>query len=317
MKIFVAGAAGDLGSKVAARLSDRGDDVYALTRSAARSEELAATGLRPVLGDLLDAASTLDAVASVRPDVVIEAPIALPERGPVRARDLAATNRLRVVGTRNLVDAAVASGVRRYVSESIVAIYGFGKVGKVDETTAPATSAPIRGMQQALDAVLEHERLVADAAGRGSIETVVARMGLYYGKGVGSSDFMTKLLRRRAMVVSDQPGALPWVEVSDAATGLVAALDRGRPGGVYNIVGDESASFAELAREMARQFDTPPPRVLPKWIIKVTAPYAALMSGTLLYVSNRKAKDELAWTPMFPTIEEGVAHAASHLRERT
>ena len=318
MRILIAGASGELGGATAELLIAGGHEVHGLTRSAARSSDLERRGIVPVVGDLLDPTATRAAVEQVRPDAVVQVPIALPERGPLRVRDLTATNRLRTLGTRHLLDASVAVGVRRYVAESIVAIYGYGDVGgkELDEGSPTAQMAPLRDLQPALDAIHAQEAMVLEVARAGRIDGIVVRLGFYYGAGVGSTRFMVKLLRRGVMPVTRRPGAMPWVELSDAAAGVVAALEHGRSGETYNIVGDRSAGLPDLARELAAQLGTRPPRALPRWVIRLGGRYAALMGETNLHVSNRKAVEELGWSPRFPTIRDGVAAAVPSLRSR-
>ena len=315
MRVLVAGASGDLGRKTSEILVERGDEVWGLTRSNERIGALEAMGLHGVVGDLLDEQSTAAAVASCRPEAVIQVPIGLPERGPLRPSDLTSTNELRSIGTKNLLAASVAHGVRRIVSESIVAIYGYGRPNEqLDEESPLAREAPIRSVQPALDAIHDLENIVLDASRTGRIEVVVLRLGFYYGADVGSTTFIAKLLKRGVMAVTKTTGAMPWVEITDAARGVVAGLDHGRPGEIYNIVGDESAGLGELTSELARQLGTSPPRTIPRWLMKIGSRYAALMSTVQLDVSNAKAKRDLGWAPKFPTVRDGIAHAVPHLQ---
>lgn len=317
MKILVAGAAGDLGANTCELLIQAGNEVHGLTRSKSRGAQLSRNGIHPVVGDLLDATTVQAALQRVQPDAVVQVPIALPQRGPTRVKDLDATNRLRREGTRHLLDASLAVGVKRYVAESIVAIYGYGELGgaELDEASPTAKRAPFQSLQPALDALEEEEAMVLDAARAGEIEGIVVRVGFYYGSGVGSTAFIAKLLKRGVMPVTKRRGAMPWVELSDAAAGMVAALERGRSGEIYNIVGDRSAGLTDLAHELASQLGTRPPRELPDWVIKLGGRYAALMGETSLHVSNRKAREELGWSPTFPTIRDGVEAALPFLRE--
>lgn len=317
VRILVAGALGDLGIKISELLVERGDETFGLTRSEGRVAELESRGLRGVVGDLLDPVSTATAVASCGPEAVIQVAIGLPDRGPMRPRDLASTNRLRREGTANLLRASIQHGVRRFVSESIVAIYGYGQVDReLTEEDPVATRVPLRAVQPALDALHEQERLVLDSARANEIEGIVLRLGFYYGAGVGSTLFIAKLLGRGLMGVTSRTGAMPWVELSDAARGVVAGLDRGLSSEVYNIVGDSSAGLGELADELARQLGTPPPRNIPKWLMKLAGRYAAVMNEVDLRVSNQKAKEELGWSPRFPNVRDGVAHAVPEIRKR-
>jgi hypothetical protein len=101
------------------------------------------------------------------PDVVVHALTRIPPRGPLRPRDLAATNELRRTATRNLVRAALAAGARRLVIESMVFVYGFGDRGTewITEQQPIARSAPHRWLQPALNALHEAESQVGSRAG--------------------------------------------------------------------------------------------------------------------------------------------------------
>ncbi len=58
---------------------------------------------------------------------------------------------------------------------------------------------------------------------------------------------------------------------------------------------------------MAAGMGTPPPRRLPRPILRVIAPYATKFAfDTNIRVSNAKAKEELGWKPRFPSFREGV-----------
>src|SRR5436305_4939884 len=123
MRIFIAGATGTLGRPVVRRLVSLGHEVVGLTRSEKGARGLEAAGARGVIGDALDREGLRAAVVAARPEQVLHLLTALP---PVilRARHLEATNHLRLVGTPNLIEAAVAAGARRIVAESFVSVYG-------------------------------------------------------------------------------------------------------------------------------------------------------------------------------------------------
>ncbi len=314
MRVLVAGALGDLGSKTSALLLAAGHEVHALTRS--RVAELRERGLHPAQGDLFDREAISAVVAAVQPEAVVQLPIALPERGPIRARELAPTNRLRTEGTRNLLDASVAAGVSRYVAESIVAIYGYGDRGeeRLDEGSPTPAHTDFEMLRPAVEAIHAEEEMVLGAARKGLIEGMVARVGFYYGAGVGSTHYMARWLRRGLLPMPKQAGAVPWVELSDAASGVACVLEAGASGETYNIVGDESLGFVDFTRELARQLGTRGPWVVPAGLVKAFSGYLAVMNETRLHVSNRKAREELGWRPRFPTVREGLEGAAPLLR---
>ena len=121
MKIFVAGGAGAIGRPLIAELLSKGHAVVALTRSPEKAPGLLEQGVEPAIADVLD----LDAVKAVlnraRPEVVIEQLTALPRTYTRESLSAAAAfnTRLRLEGGANVLAAAQASGVRRYLRQSI------------------------------------------------------------------------------------------------------------------------------------------------------------------------------------------------------
>ena len=139
MKVFVAGATGSLGVPVVRLLVAEGHQVVGLTRSQARAPIVAELGVRDRRRAQRGKSSCV--VRSAAPDAVIHALTDIPKRGPLWVRDLRRTNELRVRGTRNLLDAAIAAGAWRIVVESMVFVYGYGDLGSV---RSPKTERPRR-----------------------------------------------------------------------------------------------------------------------------------------------------------------------------
>src|SRR6185436_19361673 len=108
-----------------------GHQVTASTRTAANAARLQTLGATPAIADALDAAALRRAVVAAHPTHVVHQLTALPKTGPRNARALGPTNRLRIEGTRNLIDAAVAAGARRIVGGS------FALLGAASTTPIP------------------------------------------------------------------------------------------------------------------------------------------------------------------------------------
>ena len=301
MKILVAGARSDLGSRTAALLRADGHDVVGLTRGPA------AEGF--VTADVLDAEATRRAVAEVAPEVIVQTLNALPEKGPRRAKDMVATNLLRTQGTRNIVDAAVKAGVRRVVAESFLMAYSGTPVGGPPATEESATGAKTgnAGIDTAIDALMELERQVLGFGG------IVMRCGLFYGPELGSSKLMAGLVRRRLLpVVAGADNVVSYIHIDDAAAALAAAVTRGQPGNVYNVGDDEPAGAADYLRELAATLGAPPPRVVPRWLFRLAAgSYVSAVVSINLALSNAKAKEELGWAPAYPTFRDGLRAGAA------
>lgn len=317
MRIFIAGATGTLGLPLVRALLARGHAVTGLTRSPARGEILARMGAGAAVADALDAAALRRVLGEARPTHVVHALTALPARGPLRATDLTATNALRVAGTGNLLEAAIAAGARRIVGESMIFAYGYGDHGSTPKTeTDPLQEVePHPGLQPTVNAVRSLESQLSDAHLEGRIETVSLRYGVFYGPDCPSTRVILRLLRWRMIPrVRGSNGVWSFIHVADAVAAAVAALERGSAGRVYNVVDDEPVGMNEFLVRAAEAVGAPRPPFAPEWMMRLATPYAARAVATRLPVCNARAKRELDWTPEFPTTREGLAQVARAAR---
>src|SRR3974390_2278266 len=118
MKIFLAGAGGAIGRRLTPLLRAAGHSVVGTTRSDIKTEVLRVLGAEPVVVDVFDAPALARAVAAAGPQVVMHQlpDLAFAPGTPRYEEGLARNARLRVEGTRHLVDAAKAAGVRRMIT---------------------------------------------------------------------------------------------------------------------------------------------------------------------------------------------------------
>src|SRR5689334_309564 len=103
MRIFLAGATGVIGRRLAVLLRDAGHDVTGSTRDPAKAAYLQALGVEPAVVDAFDAEGLARAVAHARPDAVVHQLTDLPSAPgtPDYAAGQQANRRLRIEGTRN------------------------------------------------------------------------------------------------------------------------------------------------------------------------------------------------------------------------
>ena len=120
-RIVLTGASGVVGRRLSRLLIADRHHVVGTTRSADKGAVLAKLGLEPVVVDVFDAPALRRAVVAARPDVVIHQLTDLPPAlNPTEmSAALVRTARIRDEGTRNLIAASVAAGVRRMVVQSI------------------------------------------------------------------------------------------------------------------------------------------------------------------------------------------------------
>ena len=279
MKIFLAGATGVIGHLLLPLLVEAGHEVAGTTRRPDRLEQIAAAGARPVLADALDREAVFAALAAKRPDAVLH------QLTDLSGRDFAANARLRVEGTRNLVDAALAVGVGRMIAQSIAWIYAPGRGPAREEEPLDLAAPPPRGPTVA--AVWALERAVAELP-----VGVSLRYGLLYGPGTwyARSGLVTEQVRRGELAATD--GVTSFLHVADAAGAALAAL--AWPAGPLNIVDDEPAAGVDWLPLYARLVGAPPPPVRPG------------AAGWERGASNARVR-QLGWRPRYPSWRDGFA----------
>ncbi len=293
MKVLVAGGTGTIGLPLVHALVSSGHQVTALSRSKTRHAQLRDAGATALAVDALDPSAIRAAVVESRPTHVIHQLTALPKEGPKHSRDIEATNRLRIDGTRNLIEASIQAGVQRLIVGS------FAILAHAADAGAQASAAA--------DAVASMERQVLDASARGALEGIVLRYGMFYGSQVPSTQALVAMVHRRRMpVIRNDAGQLPFVHIDDAVNATVRALDRGAPGTVVDVVDDRAVSFAEFVGAIAAATGAPKPLRVPGWVARLLAPAMARMLAVQLPLANTTARTELGWRPNYPTIAHGL-----------
>ena len=120
------------------------------------------------------------------------------------------------------------------------------------------------------------ESQVLDANARHLFEGIILRYGLFYGAENAMTKQLIALARRRLLpTVRGDQGLLPPIHLEDAASATVAALERGTPGSIYDIVDDHPVSMSEMARTIAETVGATKPFAIPSWLPRLLAPYMA------------------------------------------
>ena len=225
-RIFLAGASGAIGRRLSPLLLENGWRVFGSTRSAGKAAELKKAGVEPVVVDVFDADALRNHLYEIQPEVVIHQLTDLPyalEAGQMTAA-LARNARLRDLGTRNLVAAALHAGAGRLIAQSISFIYDEGaKPHRETDPLLPLTH-PIYG--ETVQGVLSLERQVTEAP----LVGIVLRYGLIYGLGTGF----------------DAPIAPGSVHVDAAAKAAELAVTRGERG-IYNVTESDGETSSDKA----------------------------------------------------------------------
>jgi nucleoside-diphosphate-sugar epimerase len=230
MKVFLAGATGVIGRRLARLLRQAGHEVAGTTRTAARSEALRAIGVTPVVADVLDADAVAQAVAAASPEIIIHQLTDLSSAPGTPGYPAAqeANRRLRIEGTANLMRAARLAGVGRAIAQSIAFIYAPGAGTRAEDDALDVAAEGVR--QATVQGIVALEREVLATPG---IDGVVLRYGYLYGPDTWY----------------EAPPKPPSVHVDAAAHAAWLALSKGT--GIYNIAEDDGAvAIAKAVREL-------------------------------------------------------------------
>jgi len=298
MKIFVAGGTGAIGRPLIAELLAKGHALFALTRSPEKAQALVQQGIEPAIADVFDADAVKAVVSRAQPEVVIEQLTALPRTYTRESMNAAAAlnNRIRLEGGANVLAAAQAAAVRRYLRQS-VAFYAIPGPGLADEDTplafdaSPAVAAGAREVTE-----LEH-RLLRNP----NIEGIVLRYGFFYGPGTWfnpDGDVARQVRQQQFPIIGNGEGVWSWLHIEDAAIATIAAAEQGNPG-IYLIANDQPLAVREWLPAFARWLNAPPPpQVSVEDALKSDGGADAVYYGTRMRgVSNAKAKRELNFQP--------------------
>ena len=314
MRIFVAGASGAVGKQLVPLLAEAGHEVVGTTTSAKKADSVRSLGAEPVVLDLLAAEAVGRAVSEAAPDVIVHEATAL-AGGNMRKFDeaFAQTNRLRTDGTDNLLAAAKAVGVGRFVAQSYAG-WPYAREGAaVKDESAALDPRPVDDSKETIAAIRRLEDGVLPAGG------IVLRYGGFYGPGTSVSEHgeMLEPIRRRMLpLVGSAAGVTSFIHIEDAARATLAAIERGRSG-IYNIVDDDPAPVSEWLPYLAEVVGAKPPRHVPLWLGKLMAgEVLATMMTEGRGASNAKAKRELDWRLLYPSWRQGFVNGLSETRIR-
>jgi nucleoside-diphosphate-sugar epimerase len=307
MKVFVAGASGALGRPLVAELVARGHEVVAMTSTDSKRPMLEELGASAVVGDVFDADAMARLVRAAEPEGVVNVASKW-SMSPTRISQVRPANEIREQGARNMLAAAVSAGARRYVNESMMFVYGYGDHARPLTEDQPPGRERRRGLQRVIDAIVAAERVVREHSERGVIEGSSMRFGFFHGQHADSTRQMFDMVRKRKLPLIDRGDAIrSWIELEDAARAVADGLERAPAGSVYNVVDDQPVSMRDYIGEIVRLTGSKPPRPLPYWLVSAGASYVAPAFGRgRLAISNAKLKQELGWSPRYPTYREAL-----------
>jgi UDP-glucose 4-epimerase len=316
-RVLVTGAAGYLGGRLVESLAERacsGGDPAGIVASDVREipAERRLPAVEYVVHDVREPGLGAQLGRHAIDTVVHLAAIVTP--GPKSNRELEYA--VDVIGTRNVLEACVASGVRRIVVTSSGAAYGY----HADNPEWLSEDDPVRGNEEF--AYSHHKRLVEEllAAYRRThpgLEQVVFRVGTILGETTRNQ--ITALFERpRLLAIRGSDSPFVFIHDRDVVGAIEHAIFGGPPG-IYNVAGDGALGIREIAARLGKRCVTLPPSLL-RAVLAVLHPLGLSQYGPeqvnfLRYrtvLDNRRLKEVFGYVPRLSSAGVFELYRRSH-----
>lgn len=321
MKIFLTGATGFIGSRVAERLAESRHELRCLVRRKSNLDALGNVGATLVPGDVTDKDSVLQGMQGC--DTVINV-AGVYDFWRADKLAYAATN---ITGVRNVMEAALETGVKKVVHVSSVVVYG--KPPDVP-FTEDSTAGQLHFSEYARTKY-EGDLVAWELYRTRELPLVVVYPAAVLGPGdtKPTGMYIERFIHKRLPARVLEHGVLTWVHVRDVAEVIVKALEKQDNIGARYFVGKERLSFGEINDLLSEISGVPKPKMsLPDPLVMFNATLLTWLANIIkrppplgmsidqmrtmkegFQVDGRKVEKELClkYTPVRVAIEEAVA----------
>lgn len=308
-KIFVTGATGFIGSNLVKRLVNNENEVTILVRPDSEHPLISSLNIKEVTGDITDVESIKKGMQNCDYVYHVAAFISF------NKYDYDKLYPINVLGTRNVVDAALELGIQKLVHTSATATIGISKSKNIllDESSSCICENDVYAQTKRL-AELE----VLQACKKG-LNAVIVNPSTVYGQGdrsLNSGMIIKNIYNSRVKVAP--PGGTSVVSVDDVVEGHILAMEKGKSGERY-ILSDENLEYIDLFNRIARAINAKEVKIK----IPLALHYPAFLSALIMekglnllnirpwlltpqiissafkyrYFSSAKARKELGWKP--------------------
>src|SRR5919197_3741737 len=248
-RVLVTGATGFTGGHLCERLAREGHHVRALIRDKNRCSELRRLGGELIRGDLREPESLKEAVKRI--DMVYHiAALFRPEN--VSRKEMFEVN---MQGTKNMLDAAVNAGVRRFVHCSTIGVHGDIENPPADEE---APYAPGDYYQESKTA---GEKIALQYMTEGKLPVVIFRPGGIYGpRDLRFLKLIRPIRSGRFIMLGSGEVVYQMIYIGDLIDGILLCGTREEAiGKVYILTGGEHTTLNQIVRVIAEVLGVRPP----------------------------------------------------------
>ena len=293
MRVLIVGC-GYVGVPLGAALVAAGHSVVVIRRSDQAAETLRSAGIEPVVADVADLASLQSLPGPF--DWVVNTVAAGGGGGVEDYRQV------YLDGSRNLLDWLSQLPPKRLVYTSSTGVYG------QDDGSVVKESSPTEPIVPTARVLVETERLWLNAATQRNFPAVILRVAGIYGPERGH--WFKQYLANEVKIPGTGQRILNMIHRDDLVQIIVAALQSGRAGEVYNAVDDEPVSMIQFFRWLSETLG----KNMPPFVAEEEQE-PRKRGVTNKRVSNRKLKMELGCPYLYPTYRQGYTAEIRRLSE--
>ena len=290
MRVLIVGC-GYVGLPLGAELARRGHEVFGVRRSVEAVHELVQCDITPVIADI------------TQPDALAKIPGPFDWVVNTVSSTQGGVEDYRAVyleGTRHLITWAAKQGVRKFLYTSSTSVYAQTDGSSVTEESATEPKSPTSQL------LVETEQLLLTAARENNFPTIILRVAGIYGPERGH--LFQQYLRGEARLAGDGRRLINMIHRDDVVAGILAALERGRAGEIYNLADDEPVMQREFFLWLSQQLGRPMPPAS-------EAERAGRKRGlTQKRVLNGRLRSELKCELKFPTYRQGYTDEMVRLK---
>ncbi len=290
MNYLITGATGFIGPYLVRRLTALGHTCRCLVRPDSNTTALDAFDVELFVGDITDS-KTIGNLAQGMDVVIHMATLGHMNNFSISESEFNAVN---VQGTINIMEAALAAGVKKIVHCSTVAAMGICREIPATEESVCHPHHPYGRSK------LRAEKEVLRMVGEQGLPAVIIRFSMVYGPGDRRDLLRLTRMAKRGLFpkVGRKPKLTPLIHVEDAVSGILAAAEKGQTGQIYLITNQQSEPFDAIIKNIQAALGVHGVMVyVPEWAALAIASViekSFLMAGKTPPVARKNIESTLA-----------------------
>lgn len=294
MRVLIIGC-GYVGMPLGAELAARGHDVCGICRTSERIREISSSGVHPIVTDVTQPT----AFQSIEPEFDWIVNTLSSSKGGIEEY-----RSVYLEGTQRILQwlmGRAAPRTKRYVYTSSTSVYA-----QMDGSIVTEES-PTEPQSETSRILIEAENLLRHATRINNFPAVILRVAGIYGPGRGH--LFQQYLRGEASIAGDGSRIINMVHREDVIRAIIAALESGQSGEIYNVTDDEPVTQREFFNWLSSQLHLPIPPVMDDG----KSPHRK-RTVTNKRISNEKLRLALSCELKYSTFRQGYSAEIARLQ---